>query len=120
MGKRKSKIYWFLILAFIFFVGIIIFNLFKKPTVDISLLDSKFCEKDEDCIITSIKKFDCCGWCFIEVVNKEANLERGKWERQNCDQEDYQACEYAECAIRPSAYIAVCIDGKCEMKEKER
>jgi len=95
--------------------------------IDENKLDYVYCEKDDDCVITSTKKFECCSSCFLESINKEAELEREKWREQNCkgprkwSEDKWGPCfEYAECSKVKEDYIAACIDNRCEMKEKER
>jgi len=113
----KSKILILGIIALL--VVVVIFNMAKKSNIDTSLLDSKSCDVDNDCVITEMRNFDCCSVCFLEAVNEEAELERKKWGKRNCNQEDYQSCEIAECSKIKVNYIAVCTDNKCEMEEKK-
>jgi len=117
---RIKNIIMLILGIIVLLVVIVIFSIAKKSDIDISLLDSKFCDIDNDCVITEMGKFDCCSVCFLEAVNKGAELERKKWEKGNCNQEDYQSCEIAECSKIKVNYIAVCTDNKCEMKEKGR
>lgn len=110
------------ILLALLFLSVIINGCITEQ-IDVSILDSKSCEMDDDCILTTIKKFECCASCFLESINKEAEFERVKWREQECggsrkwEEDKWKSCfEYAECGIHRPSYVAACIDNKCEIR----
>ena len=116
MNKINSRL-----IVLVFFVVIILllvtlsYNKFEKYQINTSIINLDNCEKDDDCVITEHKAFDCCNTCFVDSINKKADIERKKWEKNNCGSKEFRSCLYAECSVISIDYDALCINKTCNM-----
>mgnify|MGYP001616873326 CR=1 FL=1 len=80
----------------------------------IEVKDETFCNKDEDCVITSYT-YECCGApCGGAIINKQAFEKREQWTISHCTSEDYDKCPQVNCFFVNET--AVCENNKCVKK----
>lgn len=82
-----------------------------------------YCETDDDCVLTDMKKSKCCRSCSLEAVNKEALLQIENWRWVGCrdsmrqEGNDKWECD-DKCLFPKSAYVAVCKGNACQKERR--
>lgn len=81
-------------------------------------IDDRTCSSDDDCVI--VAKLDpknrCCNLCEVEIINKQAKINRDKLWLKNCKDVE---CPIYDCYMEKLPK-AKCISNLCEIEWVER
>lgn len=123
MTTKKKILFGILVVAIliIFILGIILFCIWwgsdRGPVASFfnKILDEKYCEKQEDCVISAYSKKECCLSCAADVVNKVETEKRELWRKIRC--RNTTCPTLAEYACFGLAVVEpACVNNKCVNK----